>query len=861
MPYLNTPCEIRIQIAKFALAKTLWLDTEIAGWQIKRPQLSLIQVLAEPIAHKEMVYILDVLNQPDLVAYFIDQIMINPNIEKVFHNKSFDLKYLGGSSAQNVTCTWQLAKKICQPTLKFSNLKLKTLAVELCHFSNVDVQEQKSDWGKRPLSQKQLDYAAMDVVYLAAVYKRLLEISHYNSTIDNYLDMSSKSSESYQDDRQNCYLSATKVRVALECPRLFYLHHNFGGNSLFQPEDNQQGVGIKFHKLVDEFIKLATTEPRFKKIFQDNSSLLNLEEVASQMQQLFYQLRFYSYLEEARVQDESKAQLLFKVWQGLKGLIHRFAKLLVINRSYCNWENLFSNTFISEERKLEHNFDLPDGTRQRVLGEFDCLVFNWELKRLCVVEFKTYQPVDPSAQLAQVALYSYMLWCKKNLPVDSAVYCVLPEFKEYTYTWEELESTIYELIPYKLQQMRQWLRWKPPHPNPPPPTTQPYLCSICPQREKCQAFFNLPSDNGIRDSSSTNTSTNTNNSAESANADAIGQELVTILKSFGIDTDYQGAAIAPSFIRVKLKPHLGVKTNSLLKLSADLQVQMGLDYPPLIAPQAGYVSIDLPRLHRQVARFEDYIKPQALPINAPVKIAIGVDLEGRLVEADLSDPNTCHFLVGGTTGSGKSEFLRSLLLSLIVRHSPKHLQIVLVDPKRVTFLDFEQMRWLRSPIAKESASAIALMNELIAEMDLRYEQFEKLGCGDLSSYNKISSQPLPRIVCIFDEYADFMVEKESRTALEQSIKRLGAMARAAGIHLIIATQRPEAKIVTPVIRSNLPGRVALRTASEADSDIVLGGKQAEAAYLLGKGDLLYKVGAHTQRLQSLLVTKIQLPEI
>jgi S-DNA-T family DNA segregation ATPase FtsK/SpoIIIE len=243
-----------------------------------------------------------------------------------------------------------------------------------------------------------------------------------------------------------------------------------------------------------------------------------------------------------------------------------------------------------------------------------------------------------------------------------------------------------------------------------------------------------------------------------------------------------------------------------------------------------------------------------------VRIAIGVNLDGKLVEADLSDPNTCHFLVGGTTGSGKSEFLRSLLLSLLSRHSPEQLQIALVDPKRVTFPEFEQIPWLRSPIVKDSENAIELMDELVAEMERRYQLFEVTGCGDLAAYNQKVAQPLPRIVCIFDEYADFMVEKDTRNALELSIKRLGAMARAAGIHLIIATQRPEASVVTPIIRSNLPGRVALRTASEADSAIVLGGKQTAAAYLLGKGDLLYQVGSQLQRLQSLFAPKIQLPE-
>ncbi len=201
-------------------------------------------------------------------------------------------------------------------------------------------------------------------------------------------------------------------------------------------------------------------------------------------------------------------------------------------------------------------------------------------------------------------------------------------------------------------------------------------------------------------------------------------------------------------------------------------------------------------------------------------------------------------------------FLRSLLLSLLVRHTLDNLKIALVDPKRVTFPEFEKMPWLYSPIVKESDRAIALMEQLVAEMNKRYQRFEAASCGNLSDYNQKSSQILPRIVCIFDEYADFMTEKDSRNALEQNIKRLGAMARAAGIHLIIATQRPEAKVVTPIIRSNLPGRVALKTASEADSAIILGGKQTTAAYLLGKGDLLF--GTSLQRLQSLLATKIDL---
>jgi len=848
MHYLTEASEIHKQIFQLSLSKTLWIDTEIADWYTDKPKLALIQVLADYTdLNGESAYIFDVLGKPDLAVYFINQIMVNSQIEKVFHNAGFDLKYLGKELAENVTCTFKIARKITKEVLQTTNLKLKTLAAELCHFSNVDAEEGSSDWGKRPLTQKQLNYAAMDTVYLAAVHYRLLEISNPD-VISRVFNMVNNKSE-------NSSLTPTKVRLAFECPRLFYLNHHFNCKAIFSPKDAITGIGNVFHQIADDFINLLLIEPRFKTLLNPSATQLKVDVITLEIQQLFYQIKFFPYLQNAIAKDASKASLLLQVWQGLQGLIKKFTELLIINRRYCSADTVIQNTFISEERNLEYYFDLPNGTKQLIRGEFDCLVFNFELKRLCMVEFKTYQSVDSAAQLAQVSLYSYMLWKQKKAPVDSAVYCVLPEFKEYKYSWEQLENTVHQLIPYKLLQMQQWLSWESPNPNPPPATTQPHLCEICPQQQKCQTFFGVESNHD----QNSDTEPPRKKPEPSINADEIGASLVTILESFKVNVDYYGADVSPAFIRVKIKPHLGVKVPSILKLSADLQVQLGLEYPPLIAPQAGYVSIDLPRQDRQIAKFEDYIQKQFLPPIAPVKIAIGVGIDGKLLEADLSDPNTCHFLVGGTTGSGKSEFLRSLLLSLIYRHSPQHLKIALVDPKRVTFPEFEQMSSLYAPVVKDSDRAVELMQELVAEMESRYQKFEKAKCADLTTYNQRPSPALPRIVCIFDEYADFMAEKEIRTILEQSIKRLGAMARAAGIHLIISTQRPEASIVTPIIRSNLPGRVALRTSSQADSCIILGGKETTAAYLLGKGDLVYQGGSQGQRLQSLLAQTIQLP--
>ncbi|KAB8316654.1 ribonuclease D [Tolypothrix campylonemoides VB511288] len=178
MPYLTLASEIRSLVAEYTKASILWIDTEIADYKNRNPRLSLIQVLDDPQdLSGDRIFILDVLNHPDVVAEFIDKIMVNANIEKVFHNASFDVKYLGNKKAKNITCTLEMAKKIPYYALPLPNYQLKTLATELCHFKNIDKQEQGSDWGRRPLSEEQIEYAYLDCIYLAQVHQRLIELN------------------------------------------------------------------------------------------------------------------------------------------------------------------------------------------------------------------------------------------------------------------------------------------------------------------------------------------------------------------------------------------------------------------------------------------------------------------------------------------------------------------------------------------------------------------------------------------------------------------------------------------------------------------------------------------------------------
>lgn len=214
MPYLTTASEIHSLIAEYTKSKTLWIDTEVADYKSRKPKLSLIQILDAPQDMSgDCVYLLDVLDQPDVIDNFIEQIMVNSAIEKVFHNASFDLKFLGNKQAKNITCTLEMAKKIPYYLLPLPNYQLKTLATELCKFNNIDKQEQTSDWGKRPLTEEQIEYAYLDCIYLAQVHWHLLKLQAENLTDPTTEDLTSLGAKYSQLEQQ-------RKLVTSECEHL-----------------------------------------------------------------------------------------------------------------------------------------------------------------------------------------------------------------------------------------------------------------------------------------------------------------------------------------------------------------------------------------------------------------------------------------------------------------------------------------------------------------------------------------------------------------------------------------------------------------------------------------------------------------
>ncbi len=275
---------------------------------------------------------------------------------------------------------------------------------------------------------------------------------------------------------------------------------------------------------------------------------------------------------------------------------------------------------------------------------------------------------------------------------------------------------------------------------------------------------------------------------------------------------------------------------------------------PVIADQPGYISVDVQRPDRQKVWLADCMDKGPTHLAGQPIFPVGVDVTGQPHWLNLADPSTCHILAAGTTGSGKSEFLKAMLAALAARLPPLDLRFVLVDPKHVTFNFPRSSPYLLHPVAHTVEEAMPLVQKCFAETEKRYALLEERGLEHVGQLT--GKDALPRIVVVFDEFADLMADRKSRKELETSLKRIGALARAAGIHLVLATQRPDKDVVIPLLKANLPTRICLRVEGERNSKIILDEEGGEN--LLGHGDLFWKYGGGMIRLQGTLVSKPEL---
>ncbi|MGI5920262.1 MAG: DNA translocase FtsK [Syntrophomonadaceae bacterium] len=324
------------------------------------------------------------------------------------------------------------------------------------------------------------------------------------------------------------------------------------------------------------------------------------------------------------------------------------------------------------------------------------------------------------------------------------------------------------------------------------------------------------------------------------------KESVSVLEetfaSFGITVKVNQVSCGPAITRYELTPAPGVKISKIISLSDDLQLNLAAPGIRIEAPIPGKsaIGIEVPNSRISSVGLRHLLSSKAF-INSdnPLTFGLGEDIAGNSVVATLSDMP--HLLIAGSTGSGKSVCLNSIIMSLLFNATPEQLRLVFIDPKMVELTVYNGIPHLMTPVVTDPKKASVVLRWMVTEMDKRYKAFAEKGVRDIYRYNQGEKEKMPYIVIVIDELADLMMV--APVEVEDSICRLAQMARAAGMHLVVATQRPSVDVVTGVIKANIPSRIAFAVSSQADSRTILDMGGAEK--LLGKGDMLFfPVGAN-----------------
>ena len=315
--------------------------------------------------------------------------------------------------------------------------------------------------------------------------------------------------------------------------------------------------------------------------------------------------------------------------------------------------------------------------------------------------------------------------------------------------------------------------------------------------------------------------------------------LVETLQSFGINTTVIDISVGPVLTRFELQPAPGIRVARIMALSNDIALSLAAPLVRIEAPIPGKaaIGVEVPNKSMIMVLLREIVESREFQTaTSPITLAFGKDISGRIVTADLD--KMPHLLIAGATGSGKSVCINDLIISLVYKSSPESLRLILVDPKMVELSNFKSLPHLLIPVVTEAKKAAGALRWAINEMTRRYKIFSEAGAREFTRYNALKTDPadkIPKIVVIIDELADLMMVAPKE--VEESICRIAQLGRAAGIHLIVATQRPSADIITGLIKANFPSRCAFAVTSAIDSRIIM--DTAGAEKLLGSGDMLF----------------------
>ena len=325
------------------------------------------------------------------------------------------------------------------------------------------------------------------------------------------------------------------------------------------------------------------------------------------------------------------------------------------------------------------------------------------------------------------------------------------------------------------------------------------------------------------------------------------------LNQFGVEGEVSGSKKGPTVTRYEIALEPGVNVKRVTSIQENLMMNLSSKSIRIEAPIPGkpYVGIEVPNFKTEIVAFGNVVDTKEFleDLDHPLKVALGVDIDGENIYVDIQAMP--HGLIAGATNSGKSVCVNTVLVSLLIKNSPEDLKLILIDPKMVELTPYNDLPHLVTPVITDVKMAAAALNWAVNEMEKRYQLFAGSRARDIKSFNDnvkrglVDHPKMPYIVIVIDELADLMMVAPHD--VEDSIQRLTQKARAAGIHLLVATQRPTTDVVKGTIKSNIPARIAFKVSSFVDSTTILDGAGAET--LLGKGDMLLKRADRTHRLQ------------
>ncbi len=699
--------------------------------------------------------------------------------------------------------------------------------------------------------------------------------------------------------RRTDAISVTEVRNALRCPRLFTLGRSTGKAVLFPVASS--ALGATFHRLIERFTRSLDSPPAHVSALPEGTPPEVLREAL---------IRWI--LDDHLVPELERNELYARApgeVDDLAEALRQFAGFLAERAAKMAGHpaSALLRLVARSEVVLESVFDLsslpgsPSATGPvRITGRADALFQDDHLAPE-IVEYKLTSSENAHLDVAQVALYRRLLRDVHGVEATPVVLRFEPELTVTRTTADDADRLVDRRILPLVRDMVRWLD----EPGQTPATDRLDICNACPVRGPCREVH--PGRVSARDAATPSplaptpegliiaaahrvpgllevaaaTSPPSRRPGESrqlpepaserqaevvvdsdrdgdGEAQALEAMVLEEFKRRGVNARIQKRIISARLVRIEMSVPPRSSLKHLDQHAEDVchHVAQKLGDPklqPVYESEEGQRVFIAPRRRPRAVELGVLLRRgEAFLGKRPGRFVVGEGLEGEPVLGDLSDGATPHLLVAGQAGSGKSVFLRALVLGMTAFHPPSQIQMVLVDPKLVTFADLEERMGahLASPVLNDVEEVLPKLDELVDEMQRRYELFKAKKVQDLHQYNDVVDprERLVRTIMVVDEFADLLFVKSSRAPFLQAIQRLGAKARAAGIHLILATQHPTVKMIPGEIKANLGGKIALRVSSAVNSRVVLDVGGAEK--LLGAGDLIADLGRGPVRAQA-----------